>query len=342
VTRLHRLATAAVGVLLALVATAAPAAADPARPTSDRSTVDRIEPPVDGISLQVVGGDAFLRLEADPGVEVDVPGYGGEPYLRFLADGTVERNLRSRATYINEDRLGDAPTPADLEVDDEPRWERVASDGTYAWHDHRIHWMSPDRPPGLSPGDVIEPAWEVRFFVDGNEVTATGSLVWEEDVSPLPWLVVAVLVAGAALALARGGRRSALVAGGAALVGAVVAAAVGFAEWSAVPPEAGGSMLVVAVPAVGVVAAGAGLVLRGRGSRTLATLVAVSAVLGWAVRRVGVFLEPVLPTDLSPTLDRAATALAVGAAVAAATLAVRSGSFALPRLLEDDGRPAAT
>ena len=60
----------------------------------------------------VVGGDAFLELTVDEGTEVVVPGYGGEPYVRFLADGTVERNTRSEATYLNEDRQGAVELPA--------------------------------------------------------------------------------------------------------------------------------------------------------------------------------------------------------------------------------------
>ena len=57
---------------------------------------------------------------------------------------------------------------------------------------------------------------------------------------------------------------------------------------------------------------------------------------GWALLRAAVLLNPVLPTELTPNLDRAGTALAIGAAVAGAVVAVRSGSLRLPELADDD------
>jgi len=74
-----------------------PAGADPAGPTNQRSRVVAVEPPSEGAVVRVVGGDAFLELSLDRGHEVVVPGYGGEPYLRFRRDGRVEENRRSPA-----------------------------------------------------------------------------------------------------------------------------------------------------------------------------------------------------------------------------------------------------
>ena len=51
--------------------------------------------------------------------------------------------------------------------------------------------------------------------------------------------------------------------------------------------------------------------------------------------RIGVLLDPVLPTDSPFALDRGATAVALGCSVAAAVLAVRSGALVL-RLAELD------
>ncbi|OWY59557.1 hypothetical protein B7486_73940, partial [cyanobacterium TDX16] len=144
--RIRRVALALVLVSVGFVLVAGPAGADPAEPGEYRSQVTGMDPEVDGVSLQVAGGDSFLELQVDPGVEVDVPGYEGEPYLRVLADGTVEENELSPSAFQNRDRYG-TEIPAQADAEAEPRWVEVASGGEYAWHDHRIHWMSPDAPP---------------------------------------------------------------------------------------------------------------------------------------------------------------------------------------------------
>ena len=85
-----------IGVFLAVVAgvvVASPSAAiaDSARPTDFRSEVVAIDPPTPSIAVSIVGGDAFVLLRVDPGVEVEVEGYESEPYLRFAADGSGVR-----------------------------------------------------------------------------------------------------------------------------------------------------------------------------------------------------------------------------------------------------------
>lgn len=324
----RRVSVLAVLVFLFVLATAAPAGADPAEPTSDRSTVRRIDPPITGVQVAVVGGDSFLELRVEQGREVTVPGYSGESYLRFLPDGTVERNLRSPATYLNEDRFAASAAPSDLDPDDEPEWEQVATGGTYAWHDHRIHWMSPDRPPGLDPGDVIQ-EWEVPLVVDGTDVSIEGVLSWESPVSPLPWIGLSVAGAAATALLAR--RRSGLVSAGAALTAGVLASGVAFAERSGMPAGAQTGIVTVVVPVVAVLSASAALALwvgERRSASAVTTLLSVAATIGWALLRVDVFLEPVLPTPLEPTLDRAGTAIAVAISVGVAILVTRSDALA--------------
>ncbi|HAS11249.1 MAG TPA: hypothetical protein DCS55_12155 [Acidimicrobiaceae bacterium] len=319
------LAVLAVALVLA---TPAPAGADPAEPTSDRSTVHGIDPPDAPLEARVVGGDAFLEVQVEAGREVTVPGYGGEPYLRFLPDGTVERNRRSPATYLNEDRLGGSTAPSDIDPDDEPVWEPVATGGTYVWHDHRIHWMSPDRPPGLEAGDVID-EWEVPLVVDGDPVTITGVLRWEEPISPLPWVaLVAAVAAGTALVVRRS---SGLVVAVASLIAGALAAGVAVAERSGLPSGAQSGVITVVVPlvaaAAGATAVGLGAVGR-RAGATITTLLSVAATIGWVLLRVDVFTEPVLPTTLDPAIDRAGTAVAAGIAVAIAAVVAGSGALA--------------
>jgi hypothetical protein len=80
-----------------------------------------VEPAAEAISLRFIGGDSFIELTVDAGHGVTVTGYRGEPYRWFL----------------NDDRFGRGPLPAEVDPEAEPEWERVATGGRYAWHDHR-------------------------------------------------------------------------------------------------------------------------------------------------------------------------------------------------------------
>ncbi len=97
-----------------------------------------------------------------------------EPYLRFLPGGEVQENRNSPTTYQNEERYGsDAPDFAQPDAD--PDWVTVADDGTYAWHDHRAHWMQPIRPAGKAPGDrIVEQV--IPLVVDGARGRRDGDL----------------------------------------------------------------------------------------------------------------------------------------------------------------------
>jgi hypothetical protein len=324
--------------LAALVLGAPPAAADPPRPTDYRSTVSDVEPDAEGVEARVVGGDAFLELTVAEGHDVVVTGYGDEPYLHFLPDGTVERNRRSEATYLNDDRQGAVDLPARADNEAEPEWERVADGGTYSWHDHRIHWMGGGTPPGVEPGQVVQ-EWTVGLTVDGTPTEVHGELVLAEGISPLPWVVLAA--ATAVLVAVVGRRRPAPVAAAATLAAAAGALGVGWAEYAAAPAGSGASPLPVAVPLAGLVAAVVGVV-RPRGTfGPTATLAAAAAVIGWGVLRAGVLWNPVLPTDLPFALDRGVTALALGLSAAAAGLVVWGGGLTAALLRPgDEDEPA--
>jgi hypothetical protein len=324
---------------IVLLLGAAPAAADPAGPSDFRSEVTGIVPAVEGVHARIRGGDSFLELTVEPGHTVIVEGYNGEPYLRFLPDGTVERNRLSSATYLNDDRQGEVPIPAEvaeaLESGAEPDWERVADGGTYAWHDHRVHWMS-DASPSVPRGERVPGAydpWRVPIVVDGTPAEIQGILTYEPAPSPVPWAGLAVVVLGALAWIGRrgGGLRVPAL----ALAGiSALAVVVGRAEWASTPDGAGNPLLWV-LPAVALVAALAAVVLAHRSAGVILALAAVASLSGWALLRIQVLLKPVLPTDLPFALDRATVAVALGASAAAAYLAVTSGVLALPDLDED-------
>lgn len=321
----RRPALVALVALAAVLVHAAPAAADPPRPSDFRSTVTAVTPDTPGLRAEIVGGDAFLELTVD-GHEVVVAGYSGEPYLRFSKDGRVERNRRSTATYLNESRNAKVTLPPQADNAAEPEWEEIADGGSYAWHDHRIHWMGEGAPPGAEPGDVVQP-WTVDLTVDGDAGSVKGELVLEAGVSPLPWIVLGL--AAAAVAVLLGRRSPQRVAGWAVLVAAVGALVVGFGQYRVAPAGSGVNPLLVVLPAAGVGLAAAGLgVGRSRASTgAVLTLASAAVVIGWAALRLDVLWKPVLPTELPYNLDRAVTAVALALALTGAGLLVWGGSI---------------
>ena len=161
-------------------------------------------PDLPGLTWRVHNGDEFLSLENASDQDVVVLGYDGEPYLRIGPDGVFE-NTRSAATYINADRFAAVETPADVDPAAAPEWARVGGGDAYAWHDHRIHFMSPQPPPRVEadPSAVVEvfpDGWAVPFTVADAEYEVTGTLTWVPPASPLPWLLGALVVTSVALA----------------------------------------------------------------------------------------------------------------------------------------------
>lgn len=314
---------AATATLASLVlAGAGPAAADPPGPTDYRSEITAIEPPADGVEVEIVGGDAFLHLQRTGDERVDVVGYGGEPYLRFEPDGRVLENQRSPATFLNRDRRGDTTLPATADADAAPAWEEVASDGSFAWHDHRTHWMSSARPPGRSPGDrVLEGVVPLR--VGDQDVDVEVASFWVESPSPVPAVLGGLVgLLGAVLLLWR--RPSATTLAVVAGATSVAALLLGLASYLSVPTATGPPLTLWALPLVGAVAASAAGVLRRLQPPVRAGLIAVAGVelLWWAWTRWPALTRALIPTDAPPALDRAVVAavavLAVGILVAAA------------------------
>jgi hypothetical protein len=328
----------ALGLGLVLLA-ASPASADPAGPSDFRSEVTEIVPDAAGVDATILGGDSFLEVAVAAGHEVIVEGYSGEPYLRFRADGTVEQNRLSSATYLNDDRKGGGDIPAEVtaalqDEGTEPEWEEVASGGSYAWHDHRVHWMADASPPvgrGERVGGNYDP-WLVPLTVDGQPVEVRGTLTYVKAVSPLPWAALAVVLLGGVAWFGRG--RGLRLPAAALAVASLLAVVVGRADWASTP-DGMGNVLLWLLPAVALVAAVAAVALAAKPAGVVTLLASVASLSGWALLRFSVLLKPVLPADVPAALDRASVAAALGLAVAAAYLAVTSGVLALPDLDDD-------
>jgi hypothetical protein len=328
-----------------------PAAADPAGPTHYDSRVTGVEaehgdPGDVSARFEVLGGDAFLVVRADPGTVVEVPGYEGEPYVRIGADGTVEVNQRAPSRWINDERYETSAegAPGDVAVDAPPRWEVVGSDGEYAWHDHRIHWMAPSLPRQVDPAaGTAQPVqdWAVPVVVDGQPVTVAGELVWVPGPSPLvPALLVLAAVAVAAVLAWRGAGAVPVAVAGAA----VLALAAGASSVLGLPTGADGDPFLVVLPVLALAIAGAGLVVARRdarapadgspergagGDRVRGPLIGAAAglpLLVWAVLLAGALLRPLVPSPWPVGAVRVVVAVVAAAGLAGSLAA---GRFAL-------------
>jgi hypothetical protein len=346
--RIRRFLASFLVAVVTLGALAPVAAADPAKPTNYKSRILSITPPTPSMTLKVVGGDGFLYLHMQHGHTAAVPGYDGEPWLRVLADGTVEENQLSLATYLNANRYGRnivfPPGVGAKEATANPQWTIVGHGGTYVWHDHRIHYMTPDIPPKLVPGTNrvqltarADGKWVIPMTVDGHRVVVVGELLLLPAPSALPaWaVVIGVVVVVAAIAIIW--RRWALPLGTLLIgLGGIAALIAGWRELAVVPTQAGGNPVAVALPIVAVVAAILSAVLRNAATRVIAVLAGAAALLAWALLRIAALDKAVPLSDLDPTLARMLIAFSLGAAVAAAVASVRSGALALAPLGDDD------
>jgi hypothetical protein len=317
-----RLVAVAAGVVVTLVPAGA-VGADPPGPTDYETVVVGIEPATPTITVEMIGGDSFVQLTVQRGVEALVLGYSDEPYLRFRSDGTVEENRQSPTVAQNEDRYGEA-SEASGDPSAPPEWVAVSNNGTYAWHDHRAHWMSPDPPPGFERGQAIQDG-VIPLVVDGVTVRINVTTTWQEAPSRVP-LVAGAIVAGFAVMVVLSMRaRLAWV----LVAGAAAAGATGWVQVNSVPASTGPSIIWWLLPAVAGVSAVIAVPLgRSVAGYSLVLLGGIELALWVFMRRDGL-TRSLLPTDAPFWLDRGVT---TGAAVAAAAgiAAAVVGMFRLP------------
>ena len=298
------------------------AVADPPGPTDYLSEVVEVEPFVGGFEVEIIGGDSFVLLRVNGGTNVEVVGYQGEPYLRFLKDGTVEENSVSPSKYLNEERYGgDLPAAADASA--APVWRVVADDGSYAWHDHRTHWMNPQPPPGLGPGDQVAEG-VVPLLVDGVEVDVTVKSVWQRPPSPVP--VAFGLTTGTAVAYAAfTWRRKQVV--WVVLILAAAATVMGTTAYLSVPSETGPIWSLWVLPVTSLLFAGAVALGRSREGlfyrrRSVLLLVAAFELVAWGVLHWGWLWPAIIPTAAPFWLDRFVAAVVLAGSVGSAAAIV--------------------
>jgi hypothetical protein len=187
-----------------------------------RSTVRSVNPRVTGLTVQVLNYDDRLSLINKTGRDVEIRGYGDEPYVKVLANGTVEVNKRSPSYYLNEDRFGNVAVPPGAKETAPPRWDVVDKTGRYEWHDHRIHFMSKSLPNQVADKGKRTKIfdWRVPIVVGGKRGALRGDLYWVPAAGGIPRgaiVALAVVVVAAILFVEivrrrrrqRGGRRGA-------------------------------------------------------------------------------------------------------------------------------------
>lgn len=256
---------------LALSLGLAPALVAPAavEPRDTETVIESVSPRLpDGVTLEVLGFDSYLRLRA-PGREVAVPGYDNEPYLRIDRDGSVWANEMSPTWALNTDRFGNVDLTG-FSASSAPAWVRTSRDATALWHDHRVHWMSPQKPGVLDDRGTIQD-FELAVVVDGTTHVVSGALYLRERASIAWWL--SGFAATAAMVVFAVRRRRAFM-WSAPVVGAA-AAVVGAVQWFGTDP---GARVVPLLAAFGALASLVGVValLSGRASSARAALMSAA------------------------------------------------------------------
>ena len=294
----HRVRHTALVALALILTLATPASADPPGPTDFKTVVTSISPSTDSFEIEIIGGDSFVLLKHLDDSTIDVLGYNGEPYLRFLPGGIVEQNRLSPATYLNEERFGDTiPDFADPTA--APEWEQIDDDGSFAWHDHRAHLMT-DPPINTRPGDQVTDQ-VIPVLVDGEPIAIAVVSTWQTAPSSIPFAVGALAGVVAALVV---WRNRTVVSAGLALAG-VIALILGAIQYQSVPTETGPSITLIALPLVALAVAFGAVATKDRPATALPLAIgSAAALIAFAVLRLPGARKAILPTDFSMPLDR--------------------------------------
>jgi hypothetical protein len=320
---IRRAAGAVIVVAAALLGLPGIAHADAAGPTDYHSEIVSITPPTTAIDVSIEGGDSFVQITVAEGHEVIVLGYepDEEPYLRISADGRVEQNRRSFATYYNEERFGGDEIPDIVDNMAAPDWEHVGDGGRWAWHDHRAHWMGDQPPIGLEPGETM-PSQLIPILVDGRSVQIEVATTLHDR--PSSWPAVFGLLIGLQIVfvgLLLGPATSVL----SGLLLSAAALFVGLAQFRSLPAETGPVITWWLLPTIAVMSVLAIVMSYGRSRLLQSGLLALAGaqLLVWALQRRTVLTKPVLPTDLPFWLDRSITAAVLVGAVGLVLVALR-------------------
>jgi hypothetical protein len=118
-------------------------------PTNYRPRVQLIDPRIAGLEVRLVELGDKVEVQNRTGREITVLGCEDELYLRVgPAASSATRALPPPTSTASANQAAppcpNGPTPTHHQD-----WERVASNATVRWHDHRVHWMGSADPPAV-------------------------------------------------------------------------------------------------------------------------------------------------------------------------------------------------
>jgi hypothetical protein len=212
----HLTLAAALGALALVPAGASAATTNPylqeqasATPGADqgsnanyRSNVVSVTPATPGLQVQVLAFADRLQLVNHTGRTVTIYGYDREPYARVLPDGSVQLNEHSPAVFLNTSFFGGGTPPPGENPNLPPQWTTIYKTGAFQWHDHRIHWASPQLPPQVKDKSkrTLIFNWTVPISVGTQTGAIAGQLFWNPSSSGAS--AAAYIVLGVVLVLA--------------------------------------------------------------------------------------------------------------------------------------------
>jgi len=286
--------------------------------TDWESSIISIAPATDAVSIEVLNGGEAVQLKAKTGHTALILGYRNEPYLRINADGEVQANLKSPTWWSNKTGTGSGSVPDSADPAAEPEWSTIGSNGSVAWHDHRIHAM-----PGVSTGTD----WTVLVTVDDMPLVIRGQL--NKLPSHAPLLEVLLAIVAAATIVILGFRKAWTVCSVSTLVGAALAIVVAVGGWTATPTGFTHPWLLLLASVLTGALALASVLLRNASRRLrVTTMVSTVAALAWWVALNFSALTAVfVPNTFAAGVVRFSVGLALGIVVGVAVVIVLSGGF---------------
>ena len=164
--------------------------------TDYTSSIVSVSPATPGLSISIIENSSRFELTNRTGQDVTIAGYDGEPYLRVLADGTVQQNRLSPSVGINAVRqASQAVVPSYANPDAAPEWVTQPGTSTVRWHEHVLHEPEITVPAVRAHPDLAQriATWTVTMTVGTTPTTVAGVLNYQPGPSSTAsWAVVAV------------------------------------------------------------------------------------------------------------------------------------------------------
>lgn len=203
---MRRALAAAVVVTGFVLVDASPAAAHTitgVKPTNYASRVVTVRPAVGGVRVRLLDLGRRVELTNDSGADVVVFGYYREPYLKVGPSGAFA-NRRSPSVAQNRvaqpgattTTTGGVPVNPTL-VQVAPDWRRISGAHRLRWRDQRTRYEGP-RITGGQPRQLS--SWTLELQRNDRTINVVGVTTYVPGPSPLPWVALMVVLAGATVA----------------------------------------------------------------------------------------------------------------------------------------------